>query len=753
MKIIISSFLSLIFSFSIYADTTFLMEGNLSSTGSLSYLETTSLDGKYLSIDQNGSFYLVDTNTSTGSNYIEFTHLPFLSTAVNLPTNIKDVVKKVYRQPQTDTYFIVGTLPVPPPGAPPNGGFIYKFDYTPPLDASPTVTRSTLYNDFNVTHIRDIFYLEGTGTYLASGTIFDHKGLNANNPKADLLWLGELDAGLNVQRHYMNGASGVGSHLVSAGLQGGDGNITAIGYVADPAGGSNLFALSLNASKINATTGALPTTANYPPFSTTRANVPLGDIVSNLDGGTHANVYGKGPLNATIQYYPQNATAPVPAPILIPSVVVGPTGPINYVFPYTTTRLANITLHYDGYIAGRNQPWEFLDLNCSGGANPNASHIFVISFNITQLPVNCQNSLKFYESDRNSAYLNLLWEGLGDMSNPATPIDVIKRTPLVWPRNSDYKVYPTYNSATDKVRMVSNKNFLSANGGKLRSTVLYNQGSSFKLIQIKDDDRGLVEWVKDFPEDNKSAVTNGHKLIQTQDGAMIVIGSMIKDPDKPPKTTTDCVVVKVDQYGNEIWSQYLGSFGNEHCNDVVVAKENRKPTYTEYVAVGTKDTTTVGSVVKESWAVRFRDEGVLKKVSYQWNLIGNPTDRNITNLGSIDGASSASISALGVYKYYFMFKDNQWLINTPPIEPLDGFWLASMLDEQEIFLEGDLVEQTFQEIQDGESGWVLLTSGTKLTNVKTVYGLYAVYVYRNGKYYSNPIEIFPGEGFWAKKYR
>ena len=744
------------------AKNDFLLEGNISSYQKILHIVKTGdpTNQYYLGlVDTNpadgitDSMVLIDTNTTQDSKYIEVTDLPTtwgniktrlnaLTTAANQPDiTITQIIKDSQNQ---NTFYIVGYFPLPlalVPPVPPTYGFVMKFDYSPPNDGGIVNEVVRSFRTENVSVVMDILEVNPLAgqRFVLTGAIFDNEGVSSYSfvdatgapfiqsivDKKDILWVGEIDSALVPQRHYIRDISPANTQLMLDTQLNSDDNLTVMGYISGANANNILYVMDLNYTNAATTTKDLQVISQYNAYSLTRdyGNGVMVDLTQQAFLGSYLEVG-------------------TDAEVLLPTGTL--TIPLANT-TYTTNVPVQIRVNY----MGRNtdplaNAWDYLDINCSapiGHASIDTNAVYIINFPLARLPANCQPpKFEYYVSDKTKAFIDLQWEWIYE-----------KKDPIIWDRS--YPKFDTVNTS----RILHNT-FFGADYNFSRTTVLHNQETEnprqFTLFQINNGDRGNIVWDKQYPSVEKNTtIAKGSGFVQDLNGAMMFLGSVLEGETSATNVnTTECVFIKIDQYGNELYEQYIGNFWDDECTEVAVEKQSQRPLYSEYVAIGSTFSTNA-QASEQGWAIKLRDSGVLIDLHYQWNLIGNPTDRKISAAGSKEGQADISLEALGAHKYYFSFQDNQWLMNKTPIEPLDGFFLVSYDNSQQIFLQGNLLEQDFQEIQSGETGWVMLTTGKVVKNPKAVYDLYAVYVYRNGQYQSNPILIEPGEGFWAKKYR
>ena len=274
--------------------------------------------------------------------------------------------------------------------------------------------------------------------------------------------------------------------------------------------------------------------------------------------------------------------------------------------------------------------------------------------------------------------------------------------------------------------------------------------SGVHLVRINDSVGSNVTnrtiWQKSFIVGNSTVAKPN--LLKTLADDFLIAGN-IRDFTREKTNNTDCMVIKIDKNGNELWTRNLGGFHDDTCYGLTIETNNTSPYYNDYIVVGESGTRNAeDGNDPTSYAVVFRDEGTLIHVRDGWSLISNGTDRNITAQGKKEGSHNMGVVNLGAYNDYFQFIKNQWLINKYPIKSLDGFWLHTIDGKHNIFLEGNLIEQKFEDI---DTGWSLLGTGTELINAKIKFNLYSVWKFKLGKWEKNPVRINPGEGFWVKK--
>ena len=753
-------FIILLFANFTLAKNDFLLEGNLSNYQKILHIAKTNdaTGHSYLGFVDSGddgvqdSIVLIDSNTTRSSRYIEIIDLPILYASIrdgiSTNANANAVIKQIIKKSGTnDTFLIAGHIDNLVGISPTTHGFVAKFDYVPPnVNVVTGSFQVRHFDEYNATVIMDILDLADTQTYIVSGSIYDNEGISSysyidntgaraielitDHAKKDIMWVAELDANLAVRRYYIrNISANADTQLMLDSQKSYENNITVMGYINS--GFSAAINNQLYLAELNYTApdlGArdlkvLEQYASYMPGGTTHGTGTTVDIAKAPFLGR----YGEAGISAQI-FGPNGFNVVIPAS--------------NNSFQSNSTIVVLVT--YPGVDVNSN-PWEFIDINCSapiGHASIDTNAVYIITFPVARLPVNCQPpKFEYYVSDKSKAFIDKQWEWFYD-----------KKTPIVWDR-----IYADKNDTADTSRILTNS-FAGADYNLARTTVLHNQITEnprqFTLLQVDNYSQGNIVWDKAYPSvETNTTITKGSGFVQDLNGDMMFLGSTLENKTSSTNVNTkDCVFIKIDKYGNEIYEQYIGNFWDDECGEVAVEEKSQRPLYSEYVAVGSTFSTN-GNNGKQAWAVKLRDSGVLFDLNYQWNLIGNPTDRNISAIGSKEGRVELSLESLGAHKYYFSFQDNQWLMNKTPIEPLDGFFLVSYDNSQQIFLQGTLIEQDFQEIQSGETGWVMLTTGKVVKNPKAVYDLYAVYVYRNGQYQSNPIVIQPGEGFWAKKFR
>ena len=519
-------------------------------------------------------------------------------------------------------------------------------------------------------------------------------------------------------------------------------DITIIGSTPIDNAGSKFALLSVNASRVITTEPLLVFPVLTPPDYETLEDQPKDTPVT--PGSTA--IYG-------VEYNAANLTE-----------VIGPA--FNRVYSladatsHTLERVGNISKLVQGYYnvslgAPYNQVINWLDVNCTKQAVPEKYMIPWTEAEISALAgtlVNqrgktdyelCRTNDKFIYQviDNNLSRINRQWQFIYD-----------DEAPILW-RQDIPNTNIQGNPPGGRIETITTDNTSIATISQINATV-----GGINLFRIEDSTPGTIadriKWHKTYRAatntgDNKSKVIiNSPNLLKTIANDFLITGQS-EDITRTDVRKTDCMVIKFDKNGNELWTKSLGGFHDDNCYSVALDKNNTSPFYNDYVVVGNSGTRNEDdNNDSSSYGVKFRDEGTLIHVADGWSLITNGTDRNITAQGKKEESNTMGVIHLGAYKSYFQFTKNQWLINQYPIEPLNGFWIFTIDGRHDIFLEGNLLEQKFS---SSELGWALLGTGVQLINAKQKFNLTALWKFKDQRWIENPVEINPGEGFWAKK--
>lgn len=525
------------------------------------------------------------------------------------------------------------------------------------------------------------------------------------------------------------------------------GDITIFGSAPVINTGTKIRALSVNASVVDTTTPTLDQPALIAQKYQLLQDQPIGTLVD---------------VGSFIVYAPEYNDTNTDQ-ILSPAVNLGQILPANITAPATSfemTRIGNVSKLVEGYYAPFLGPpfddlLHWLDVNCSEASLPNKyiipwseAEISAITDLINQKDARTSyelcitnNKFLYQQIDANQTRIKRKWEYIFESESIINWMQDIPNALI------------TGSPPQGRIETIVSDN---------TSMAMLTQGNAtiggINLLRIIDSSphtiADRVKWHKTYntgsDSNNESkAFINGPNLLKTIADDFLVAGQVIDNTRD--EEFFDCMVIKVDKNGNELWTKNLGGFHNDNCYSVVLEKNNTAPFYNDYVAVGSSGTrNALDADDGTSFGVKFRDEGTLLHLSDGWSLITNGTDRNITAQGKKDESNTMSITNLGAHKSYFQFIKNQWLINKYPIEPLTGFWIYTIDGRHDIFLEGNLLEQKFQ---SPDTGWTLLGTGVQITNTKRKFNLSALWKFKNGRWIENPIEINPGEGFWAKKKR
>jgi hypothetical protein len=723
------------------------MEGNITGTNILQVIQTQE-DAKFLGLlDSNDDDFadkivLIDTDTAKTSKHIEIYSLVLPGLALTPP-----IVLNNLKRIKDDEYILVGNSknPTGSPATFETNGFVVTFKLLSPIFPSSTFTsiNSKQYLDHNISDILDVLDINISKTqkgYLLTGVTYNHIGIQKFNTKTppdtitlnennDLVWIAQVKQNLDLHRHYINEFTKNVKHRLLHSIIDKNKDFIVMGKIDT---NFKLLLFDLNSTPVKIEPTNLKEIAHYAPYNIVTNSINVATSIKPSED-IFLGVYLEEGEKAKIEYSDGLTT-----PFIIPGIA--PDG--NKVdFPYTLNATAHITMYFDGYNATRDdEAWEFLDINCSdtAGLNRDINITYIIKFPLSKIDPACQPpNFKFYESDKDLNKINLQWEWIYD-----------KNAPIKW-----VDIHTTHPGILDSSQIILNTNYLADDHNHSAASLLLNRSQEkFEIMQIETKDGSIISDRKHPADHDINSLVAGRSLITDDQGNLIFVGQGIEN-NTSAHVETACVVMKIDKRGNELFEQYFGKYWDDGCSSIAILKKNTRPVYTEYLGGGFTNSTNANASV-QAWAIKFRDAGLLINIKYGWNLIGNPTDKNITGFKAVNNTYGMNTTAsFGIYKYYLLFKDNQWLLNKTPIESLDGFFLVSYNANQQIFLEGDLVEQKFQEIQTGEVGWVLLSTGKKIINPKVVYDLYAIYIYRNNQYQANPIEIYPGEGFWAKKYK
>jgi hypothetical protein len=526
-----------------------------------------------------------------------------------------------------------------------------------------------------------------------------------------------------------------------------EGGITVVGSNPMNNLGSKLTILSINATTLGAagTAGAKPFHLESPVLLK-----PKYELIQNQPKGTLVEV------GSTVHYGPEYNESNT-------LQIIKPAGSTHVILPadipFSMTREGNISKLVQGFYnvtlgSPYNTVINWLDINCSKQV-PASKYIIpwseaqiqALRGTLTNQTENktdyelCRINDRFaYEQAHNNITLiNRQW---GSVDNPEDSILWMQDIP-------NDKIIG--NPPRGRIETITTDN---------TSMVMVTQGDGLiggiNLFKIIDSTTGIIEnrikWHKTYftgsDVNNSKATVNGPNLLKTIANDFIIAGK-IEDSARVNEKKFDCMVVKIDKSGNELWTKNLGGFHDDNCYSVALERNNTSPFYNNYVAVGKSGTRNAsGGLDLTSYGVKFRDEGTLLHLAEGWSLIANGTDRNITAQGKKEGSNTIGVTNLGSYKSYFQFIKNQWLINQYPIESLTGFWIYTVNGRQDIFLEGNLLEQKFK---DNDLGWVLLGTGIELINAKRKFNLQSLWKFKNGKWIESPTQINSGEGFWAKK--
>ncbi len=118
--------------------------------------------------------------------------------------------------------------------------------------------------------------------------------------------------------------------------------------------------------------------------------------------------------------------------------------------------------------------------------------------------------------------------------------------------------------------------------------------------------------------------------------------------------------------------------------------------------------------------------------------------------GSIPAFGTRNIKDIGSYESIWTFdKENNWTKPTT-LQPKIGYWIKSLENEKEVYFDEESYKINFNDLS---SGWYLLGSGEKITNLHTTSGVEIVWTFDSysGKWSKNPTTINAGQGFWVKK--
>ncbi len=505
--------------------------------------------------------------------------------------------------------------------------------------------------------------------------------------------------------------------------------------------GTKLTALSVNTSILDTTTPTLLASKLIAPAYTLLENQAVGAVVTV---GSTA-IYGPEVNALNISEILGPGFTRISLPTDNASQVMERAGNISKL----TTGFYNVTLGapYDKVI-------NWLDVDCADDGQKylvpwNEAEISALTGTLTNQDGKtdyelCRTNDKFiYQTvDANLTRINRQWQFIFDDETPIRWMQDIPNDKII----GDPPLGRIETITTDNTSMA----IITQGDGVLLGGI-----HLFRIIDSTSNpvaDR--IKWHKIYSEggaDNSSRVLlNGPNLLKTIANDFLVTGKS-RDLTRTDGEREDCMVIKVDKNGNELWTKNLGGFHDDNCYSVALEKNNTSPFYNDYVAVGNSGTRNPDDATdRTSYGVKFRDEGTLIHLAEGWSLITNGTDRNITAQGKKEESNTMGVTHLGAYKSYFQFIKNQWLINKYPIEPLTGFWIYTIDGRHDIFLEGNLLEQTFSGY---DLGWVLLGTGVKLTNTKRKFNLEALWKFKEQKWIENPTVIYPGEGFWAKKKR
>jgi|GEM_PF-5916918 len=140
--------------------------------------------------------------------------------------------------------------------------------------------------------------------------------------------------------------------------------------------------------------------------------------------------------------------------------------------------------------------------------------------------------------------------------------------------------------------------------------------------------------------------------------------------------------------------------------------------------------------IGEGFWVKRANTDLKLNITTGWNLLGTPTDENLTNL-----------EKLGDYNSLSIFEENEWITPTQ-ITPNIGFWLNSNINRTIAFY-GNSYEANLSSI---EQNWSLL-SGV-LNSIQDL-DFSDIWSYKNGNWSSKSSgelqNIESGYGFWLKK--
>jgi len=571
---------------------------------------------------------------------------------------------------------------------------------------------------------------------LAELNIYTHGYLNINRVVNILeSYLVEVDLDFNITREFSynlaNGNASVSNSLFALGFDK-DNNISLMGSVIG-AGSNDLIALNVNASRYTTNTIPLLSTNLITPIWTRANNQSRGTAIQKGSKVEFLTVTGLDANNATIIISPAyNAT------IITDGYKLNATADVEVL----TRGYYNVSLG-----APFNSVINWLDVNCSVGNSK-----YMIPWN--EQEINAVGKPNIISPSPNPTYANCMSNERFLYQNEDDNITLIQRKwEFIYPKESVIKW---------KLNDIRAKK-ITGNPPEGRIETIRSDNTSIfmikdnanpngvSLLRIDDSSQGLtknqrIKWEKDFLLGNSSV--NTANLLATPSEDFVVAGRIV-DFTREKSLSYDCMVIKFDKNGNELWTKHLGGFHNDNCYSIVIEKNNTSPYYNEYVVVGSSGTRNEDDINESTaYGILFRDEGSLIHVRDGWSLISNPTDRNITADGKKEESNTMGVVNLGAHKSYFQFKKNQWLVNEYPIESLDGFWLYTIDGLHDIFLEGNLIEQQFK---SKNIGWSLLGTGVELINAQTKHNLESIWKYKAGKWEENPIRIKPGEGFWAKR--
>ena len=89
------------------------------------------------------------------------------------------------------------------------------------------------------------------------------------------------------------------------------------------------------------------------------------------------------------------------------------------------------------------------------------------------------------------------------------------------------------------------------------------RGHFFEMYLIKTDVNGSEQWQKNFPD-----AEAGNSVLQTFDGGFFVVGGTYIG-EKNGVFDWDMYIIKLDENGNELWSDSIGGLGFETCTSAL----------------------------------------------------------------------------------------------------------------------------------------------------------------------------------------